>query len=532
MRKFSFFILLIFTVTNSLAQDDTGKNPNVELPDFVITGSDISSIQKGKKIETEFIPLLDKTFFEPTYSPEDLKLHELSDPVRNLFNINDSSQYFVGKLEAKAGNYTLPSVSLSLSNPFNNGISQFTFAGKNRRAFIENSEQYKVNGGVDIFYQLESESPIFNGTKFQFHGDYGRASYQLYAANDPYIKRDLNKGKIILNMENLLEEKFNYKIGMTDDIHSLQDNIFSENFLDFNAMFRFNPSELNFGVNTSYKVQFLKNDIVQRSTKGFFSVKPFVGYRLNNHTKFSIGLNYFNIANFKKVYPYLFIGSKINDRISILAEYSPQVIVAGSGFFLDRNPYFYIHNFVNLAYEKKSSINISAKYEFDKYYEINGGIKYYSSDEAPYFASSALDGRFNIHHISAKSYSGYINLLFHLGPYGFFYGTIELSQTKTKDGLILPYHPAINSFLTYGYNFDMGLKLQLTLEYQSMKYTDIVNSNSLNPFVNLSMNLTYTISQEFNLTFDLNNMLNRKDYQWFNYQESQLDFSAGIVYRW
>ena len=78
----------------------------------------------------------------------------------------------------------------------------------------------------------------------------------------------------------------------------------------------------------------------------------------------------------------------------------------------------------------------------------------------------------------------------------------------------------------------MGLKLQLTLDYQSMKYTDIVNSNSLNPFVNLSMNLTYTISQEFNLTFDLNNMLNRKDYQWFNYQESQLDFSAGIVYRW
>ena len=72
---------------------------------------------------------------------------------------------------------------------------------------------------------------LLNGTKFQFHGDYGRTSYQLYAANDPFIKRNLNKGNVSLNIENLLEEKFNYAINFSDDIHSLQDNIYSENLL-------------------------------------------------------------------------------------------------------------------------------------------------------------------------------------------------------------------------------------------------------------------------------------------------------------
>jgi hypothetical protein len=97
-------------------------------------------------------------------------------------------------------------VNFSLSSPFENGLAQITASGKNNRAFLDNSEQYYINGGVNVFYQVENESILLNGTKFQFHGDYGRTSYQLYAANDPFIKRDLNKGSVSLNIENLLGE--------------------------------------------------------------------------------------------------------------------------------------------------------------------------------------------------------------------------------------------------------------------------------------------------------------------------------------
>ena len=44
-----FFSILIFP------QDNEKKNPNVELPDFVITGKDVISLQKSKKLDPGFI---------------------------------------------------------------------------------------------------------------------------------------------------------------------------------------------------------------------------------------------------------------------------------------------------------------------------------------------------------------------------------------------------------------------------------------------------------------------------------------------
>ncbi len=532
MKILAIIIFISIFISPSFSQDDKGKNPNVELPDFVITGNDVVTIQKGNKIEPDIVPILSEQFLKPNYSPEDLELQELSDPVRNQFSLTDSLSYFTGKLEAGAGIYTLPKVKFSLSTPFENGIFQITANGKNTREFVENSDQYSINGGINIFYQLENESKLFNGTKFNLHADYGRTSYQLYAANDPLIKRNLNIGRVSLNIENLLEEKFNYAINFSDDIHSLQDNIYSENFINFGAMFRANLSDVNFGINTSYKAQFLKNDIVRESTKDFFSIRPFVGYSYRDYLKASVGINYSNFNHQEEFYPYIFVGSKINDRVSLFAEYSPQAVFLGNGYFLDVNKYFYIHNFINLVYEKKNSFQVSAKYDYDKYYEVNAGIKYFSSPSAPYFTSSALDGRFNVLVTSAKSYTGFVNLLFHLGPYGFFYGSADLNQTKASDGKILPYHPTLNTSLTYGYNFDIGLNAELILKYLSKQYSNILNSNSINPFVNLALNFTYKISPEFNLTFDINNLLNRKNYLWSGYQEMPLDWVAGLIYRW
>ncbi len=532
MRKSYFVITVLLFSTIIFAQDDKGKNPNVELPDFVITGSDIVTIQKGQKIEPEIKPILDEQFFKPRYSPEDLEIGELSDPVRDQFSLSDSLNYFNGKLETQVGFYSLPKINFSLSSPFENGIFQITAAGKNRRAHVTNSEQYYVNSGVNVFYQLESETKLFNGTKFQFHGDYGRKSYKLFAANDADIKRNLNRGNISLSIENLLEEKFNYSINFSNDIHSFQDNIYAENFLNLGGMFRANIEKFHLGLNSNYKIQYLKNDRILDGFSDFYSIRPYIGYSHENILKGSVGLNFSNFMDESKIYPYVFLAVKLNEQLSLFTEYSPHVVFYGGGYFLDTNPYFDVNKFSKLVQEKKSNIQLSLKYDFNKYYELNGGIKYFSSDNSPYYESAITKGRFNISTVSAKSYTGFVNMLFHLGPFGYFYGSVDLNETKMTDGKILPYHPALNSYLTYGYNFKMGLNSELTLNYQSKQYTDISNSNSLNPFVNLSVNFIYKISPDFNLTAELNNLFNKKNYRWFEYQEPPLDLSFGLIYRW
>ena len=50
----SMFFLLIFIVT-AYSQDD--KNPNVELPDFVITGNDVVSVRRVEKMKPGFVAI-------------------------------------------------------------------------------------------------------------------------------------------------------------------------------------------------------------------------------------------------------------------------------------------------------------------------------------------------------------------------------------------------------------------------------------------------------------------------------------------
>ena len=68
MKNILIIILFNFFLYTMFAQDDKGKNSNVELPDFVITGSDVVTLQKGKKIEPGSIPILNQQFLKPNYS--------------------------------------------------------------------------------------------------------------------------------------------------------------------------------------------------------------------------------------------------------------------------------------------------------------------------------------------------------------------------------------------------------------------------------------------------------------------------------
>ena len=58
-------IICMFNVV-LFAQEQT-KTQSIELPDFVITGVQNISLPKIQKKQPEFIPLLSKDFFNPTF---------------------------------------------------------------------------------------------------------------------------------------------------------------------------------------------------------------------------------------------------------------------------------------------------------------------------------------------------------------------------------------------------------------------------------------------------------------------------------
>ena len=80
MKKY--LILFFLPYVMIFSQDDKSKNPNVELPDFVITGADVVSIKHAEKIKPDFVSTITNDFILPVHSPEELGLKQLSNPLK------------------------------------------------------------------------------------------------------------------------------------------------------------------------------------------------------------------------------------------------------------------------------------------------------------------------------------------------------------------------------------------------------------------------------------------------------------------
>ena len=93
-------LILIFSILAVYAQDDKTKNPNVELPDFVITGKSQLNIKKVDKIKPDFVSSINEDFIKPSYSPEELEIGDFSNPLKSDMNFLNDVSFYKGNIAA------------------------------------------------------------------------------------------------------------------------------------------------------------------------------------------------------------------------------------------------------------------------------------------------------------------------------------------------------------------------------------------------------------------------------------------------
>ena len=118
-----------------------------------------------------------------------------------------------------------------------------------------------------------------------------------------------------------------------------------------------------------------------------------------------------------------------------------------------------------------------------------------------------------------------------MGPFGVFYGNVELSDTKNDAGRFIPYNPRVKTSLQYGYDFDFGLKTEASLEYAAGNYFNLSNTSKTEYF-DLGLKFSYKIVPDFYFTVKLSNLLGDDIYYWNGYKEPPLDLVAGFRYIW
>ncbi len=216
----------------------------------------------------------------------------------------------------------------------------------------------------------------------------------------------------------------------------------------------------------------------------------------------------------------------------LYGEFAPSAEFLTENYFIRENPYFNVSSFTNLFFEKSNVLKAVLKYEYGRYFEIDGGVKYYVSDEIPYYKNDIISGTFDLATIGGSSTAGFVNMLFHLGPYGIFYGTAQYQTTKDDDGKFIPYYPEWTASLNYGYDFEMGLGVTTSLYYNSETYADLINTQTLNSYIDLGLNFSYKLTPVFSITLKMSNLLDNENYKWIRYKELPLNITGGIKFTW
>jgi hypothetical protein len=534
MKKY-FILTAVISICLNISAFAQASNPNVELPDFIIMGTDRVNVQKAEKIKPDIVTTVTQGFLKPSYSPEELDIKDISNPVKDELSLFDTLNYLGGDLKAGTGAYYMPVGKISYAVPFEHGLFDASAYGSSQREHVKYSDKLSFGGEAALSFFVDNQSEFLPGAQFKLNGGYDYSSYKFYGAASELFKADkrtLNSGTVNFSINDLYSDIFIFGADVKNDFSSLNKEKFSENLINLNGFTKLELANFNLVANVSYKNQYVSDSLADNQ-HGFFGIRPTVGLVFSKVLKAFFGFNYQTVSGNSFFSPYASLAFKFDKNFTLYGQFAPYADFITAGEFLKQNPFLNVQQRRNIFVENQFYIKASLKYEYDKYFQINGGVEIATSDNMPYFSGNQETGRFDVLDTGAKRLKVFMDFLFHPGPFGVFYGTVELNRT-TADSVsnYLPYNPLLKSELSYGYNFDFGVSARANLSFNSSSYADLANKVEIDPYYNLGIDLAYKIANNFSLTFSLTNLLGRDNYRWFGYKETPLDFIAGINYKW
>ena len=496
IKKLLVFAVLLIPSFLS-AQDDSQKNASVELPSFVITGKDAVSLPKLKKLPTGFVSVVSEEYFKPAFTQDDFEITNIPDPGNHIFQSLDSASYINGSVEGALGVNYRPIAKGNLSKQFDGGIFSVNFLGFNKRAYVENSDRYMLGGGLGFNFFLSDESPILANAKIGVLADYSFDQYKLYASTAPDTKRALERGIFSFILNNPASRIFSYDFKFYNTVSRISDEKFFENVTGLKGFTKIRLSDFSLNAKGEILNQRLSNKIF--SNHNFYEVKlkPYASIALASGLNVQGGFDFYKSDSTSEGNIFAAVSIPLGTGVSLYGEYSPSRALCSYYDLSSGNRFFNTADLKNYIIKKKNFMNISFKYEYETYYEINGGFEYYSSDDHPYFYDAKNTGVFNVENIKAKSSSVFVNFLFHKGPFGYFYGDARFSDVKLDDGKQLPFTPKVNVNMSYGFDFENGIEAEAKVKYSDMIYADLLNNEKLNSNIDISLKGYYNFSGSF-----------------------------------
>ena len=529
MRK---ILIILLIVPFFLSAQDRKDNQSIELPDFVITGVQNVKIPKQKKRKAELVNILSQSFFKPSISSEALSIATFSQPeILNALK-EKKIRYYNGRIEAGAGLYTLPIANISYYYPIENGILFADVKGINVTDYVDNAGYNKMYFGGGGKFFVGRNSSFLPKAAINLSANFAKDSYKFYGSSNPIAERKPESFAASVSVNNLTEDSFGYKIKTDFNKLSFKENDFSESVFDGGLLLNFGGEILSASVEGDFKTQTMKNNFSGNDAYSSFDGNFKLKYQLSKSVDLSGGIMYAAQDTQFIFMPTASIGMKLNKYFYLFGEFAPYANFMTQKDFLAINRFFQSSIVDNNFIIYKNFIHGGAKYQYDKYFEISGGVKYSRVSNYLYFEDSANNGLFLPQMVDdVKEFTAYANFLYHRGPLGYFYGTVKFQNVKFDGGGTVPYRPAIDATLAYGDDVNSKISYKINFDFRTETYSDAANQNKIPAYVNLGLFAKYNLTRSFALTANLQNLLFRENYYFNNYREKSFDVLLGIDYR-
>ncbi|NCS82206.1 MAG: hypothetical protein COW85_06115 [Ignavibacteria bacterium CG22_combo_CG10-13_8_21_14_all_37_15] len=526
----SILINFIFGLSLMLGQE----NPNVELPQFVITGKETYEFPPLEKQKPEVVSTVSEQFFKPVYSPDELEVKEFSEPSRRSGEFLDSINFVNGGAEFLIGNNILPSLTLRYRIPIERSILSANVHAMNQRAYLPNSDRNKY--GAELHYNtiISDSSSFLPFSKFHASALAENESYKLFASPIPDFNRKIFRGNFAASLQNISSAKLNYDLTFEDNYLNMKSDSVNENIFKVNGYTKYTAKLFEVSLFGKYHALTSTYDPLSPEKYAFIQAKGIFGFPIGNSVKTNFGFEFSKLDSNKTISPYIAAAIQFRKGFSLFAEYHPTSSMITQQDLIYSNRYYSPDAKIkNIFYRVKSQYAFNFKYEYERAFEVICGFSLFSASGYPYFnIVSPNVNNFVVDIIEARGTTAFARINLYSGKYGFFVGDVLFQNVQDTSGNLVPNVTPINAEVTYGYCITPEISFSASMMYYSPAFLNFANTKKGRDYVNLTFKGEMNISEKMFAQLELRNILNSKNEIWKNYQELPLSISAGLKIIW
>jgi len=529
--KNSFIILgLLFGISALFGQE----NPNVELPQFVITGKEAYEFPQLEKQKPELVSTVSEQFFKPVYSADELEVKEFSEPAKKSGEFLDSISFIHGEAEFLIGNNILPSASVTYKLPMERSLFSANIKAINQRAYLPNADMNKFGAKLLYNYIISDSNNFLPFSKFQVSAEGESESYKLFSSSAPDFKRNVTRANISTSLLNLSSEKFNYDLTLEDNYLNMKYDSLKENLLKVNGFAKYSSKLFELSFFGKYHSVQSTSEPLSTEQFAFLRAKGMFGFKIGSTVKTDFGFEYSKLDSNNTLVPYLAAAIQLWKGFSLFAEYHPTSSMLTQQDFINTNRY-YLPNakFKNIFYSITTSYGLKIKYEYERMFEFIAGFSYFSATDYPYYKQAAPgvnDFLVDTADVNATNISASFRLF--AGKYGYFSGDLLFQNIQDTSGLTVPNVTPLTASVSYGYIISPEISLSAKMMYYSSPFVNFANTEKGKDYFNISLKGEMIISEKMFAQLEIRNLLNAKNEIWKNYQELPLTLSAGLKIIW